>query len=349
MTVRRRCHEPVARAMRRALRRAGALVGAITLCAMALAAPAAAQSTTAPDATLSPAIPAPTLPQILPPQPSRQPNPVVPRLTFPGLPQPQRPQNATPPAPDPGVPLRLSALYSEGGETINRGVTWRIFLEQASAPGGLRLVTTSNDAAASFRLPAGNYVINASYGRASLTKRVVIGTAAVQDGFVLNAGGLRLGGTVGERRIPDSRLSFSIFTGPGPGGVIVVDNVRPNRILRLPVGDYYVTSKYGDANAIMSGDVHVQAGRLSDVTLHHRAAQITLKLVSEKGGEAIANTAWSVLTPGGDAVQEAIGAFPSMVLAAGEYTVIARYEGHIFSDKFTVDSGLDREVEVLAR
>lgn len=332
----------------RVVLRAGILIGALALSSLGLAAPAAAQTTTAPDATLSPAVPAPALPQILPPQPSRQPNPVVPRLTFPGIPAPQRPQSP-PPTADPGAQLRLSALYSEGGETIGRGVTWRIFMEQNTAPGGLRLVTTSNDAAASFRLPAGNYVINASFGRASLTKRIVIGSAAVQDSFVLNAGGLRLGGTVGERRIPDSRLSFSIFTGPGPGGIIVVDNVRPNRILRLPVGDYYITSKYGDANAIMSGDVHVQAGRLSDVTLHHRAAQITLKLVSEKGGEAIANTAWSVLTPGGDAVQEAIGAFPSMVLAAGEYTVIARYEGKVFSDKFTVDSGVDREVEVLAR
>ena len=39
--------------------------------------------------------------------------------------------------------------------------------------------------------------------------------------------------------------------------------------------------------------------------------------------EALANTQWSVLTPGGDVVKEAIGAFPKVVLAEGEYSVVA--------------------------
>ncbi len=40
------------------------------------------------------------------------------------------------------------------------------------------------------------------------------------------------------------------------------------------------------------------------------------------GGEALANTSFSVLTPGGDVIRELIGAFPSLVLAEGEYVAI---------------------------
>ncbi len=37
-------------------------------------------------------------------------------------------------------------------------------------------------------------------------------------------------------------------------------------------------------------------GKLTEATIQHRAAQITFKLVSDAGGEAIADTAWSILT-----------------------------------------------------
>jgi hypothetical protein len=290
--------------------------------------------------------------QITPPpaQPSRQPAQQGPRLApfGPSPAAPARPQPEERPTVE-GTPVRLTAFHHEGSAPIARGLHWRIYVDQSDAPGGLRFVTESTESQPLLRLPPGGYIVSAAYGRASLTRRVMVGQVAIQDGFILNAGGLRLAATVGARRLPDGRVSYSVYTGPGPGGASVVEGARGGRILRLPVGDYHVVSRYGEANAIMSGDVRVQPGRLTEATLHHRAAQVTLKLVSEPGGEAIASTAWSVLTPGGDAVQESIGAFPSMVLAAGDYTVIARNEGRVYSARFTVEVGQDREVEVLAR
>jgi hypothetical protein len=96
-------------------------------------------------------------------------------------------------------------------------------------------------------------------------------------------------------------------------------------------------------------DVHVQAGKLIDIAVTHRAAVITLKLVNEARGEALANTQWSVLTPGGDVIKESIGAFPRVVLAEGDYRAIARNEGKTFQRDFKVITGVDGEVEVLAR
>ena len=114
-------------------------------------------------------------------------------------------------------------------------------------------------------------------------------------------------------------------------------------------GIYHIVSNYGDANSLVRSDIRVQSGKLTDATVTHRAAVITLKLVSDWGGEARANTQWTVLTPGGDVIKEAIGAFPRVVLAEGEYRAIARNDDKSYERTFRVVTGVDVEVEVLAR
>jgi hypothetical protein len=100
---------------------------------------------------------------------------------------------------------------------------------------------------------------------------------------------------------------------------------------------------------VVRSDIRVLAGKLTDVTVTHRAAVITLKLVGSKGGEALANTAWSVITPAGDVIKEYNGAFPRVVLSEGEYRVIAKNEGKVFERPFNVTNGVDGEIEVIAR
>ena len=110
-----------------------------------------------------------------------------------------------------------------------------------------------------------------------------------------------------------------------------------------------VAQKPGDANATVRSDIRVEVGKLTDATITHRAAIITLKLVNERGGEARANTQWSVLTPGGDVIKESIGAFPRVILAEGEYRAIARNDNRTYEGEFRVDNGVDREVEIIGR
>jgi hypothetical protein len=93
----------------------------------------------------------------------------------------------------------------------------------------------------------------------------------------------------------------------------------------------------------------VQVGKLTDVVVNHHAAVMVLKLVNQRGGEALANTEWTVLTPGGDVIKESTGAFPKVVLAEGEYRAIARNEGRTYEQAFKVTTGLDGEIEVLAK
>ena len=67
------------------------------------------------------------------------------------------------------------------------------------------------------------------------------------------------------------------------------------------------------------------------------------------GGEAIADTAWSVLTASGDIVSESVSAFPSIVLAEGQYSVVARNKDKNYTRDFTVKAGENRDVEVLLK
>ena len=120
-------------------------------------------------------------------------------------------------------------------------------------------------------------------------------------------------------------------------------------VVPVPEGTYHIVSNYGDANSTVRSDIRVQAGKLTDTTVNHRAAIITLKLVNERGGEARANTQWSVLTPGGDVIKELIGAFPRVILAEGEYRAIARNDNKTYEGAFRVVNGVDSEVEVIAR
>jgi hypothetical protein len=48
-------------------------------------------------------------------------------------------------------------------------------------------------------------------------------------------------------------------------------------------------------------------------------------------------------------IKESIGAFPRVVLAEGEYRAIARNENRSYEREFKVITGVDGEVEVLAR
>ena len=83
----------------------------------------------------------------------------------------------------------------------------------------------------------------------------------------------------------------------------------------------------------------------------HRAAAMTIKLVDSPGGEALANTAFTILTPGGGVIREIgemIGAFPAATLADGEYVAIARHASKTYQTTFKVVSGVDKDVEFLA-
>jgi hypothetical protein len=250
------------------------------------------------------------------------------------------------------VALALSARFGKAEPAIEGGLTWRVYAAKPDAKGAFRLVQEDKSPAPTMVLPAGSYIVHVGFGLATAVKPVRLYGPTVREQFDLPAGGLRIEGRVGDHPIPAGQISFDVFKGsqfePGERRPIAA-NVMTGNVVVVPEGTYYIVSNYGDANAVVRSDIRVRAAKLTDVTVTHRAAAITLKLVAEKGGEALANTAWSVLTPGGDVIKESIGAFPRVILAEGEYRAIARNEGNVFEREFKVVTGVDGDVEVLAR
>ena len=66
---------------------------------------------------------------------------------------------------------------------------------------------------------------------------------------------------------------------------------------------------------------------------------MTFKLVQSPGGEALADTQWSILTTTGDVVKENAGALPTHILAVGDYAVVAKHGSESYTSKFNVASG----------
>ena len=230
---------------------------------------------------------------------------------------------------------------------MQSGLIWRLYEEKldGSQP---TLVEKSTAPTPSFSVRPGNYVVHAAYGFAGSSRRIAVQSGLVVERLAISAGALKVGGAIGETPIAANRLAVSVYVpiGSNSEGRLVVGNVRGGEVVRLPEGTYHVVSTYGESNAITRADLSVEAGRMTEATLNHRAATVTLKLVAAAGGDAFAGTAFSVLTPGGDVIREAIGAFPSVTLAEGDYVLIARHEGQVYTREFKVESGLDRDIEV---
>lgn len=288
----------------------------------------------------------------MPPMPRPRPNPD----NLPASPAPKAEPAAATPASEAIAaltsapqPVTLTARITQDGAPIPDGLVWRIFDTRPDASGELALVAKSDVGAPTVELPPGDYVVHVAYGRAQTSEPLSVATGANEKSFVLDAGALRLNSAVtGDVAIPASLLKFDIFTaGEENERAMVAQGLAPNDIVTLNAGTYHIVSYFGSINAVVRADLRVEAGQLTDATLYHHASQVSFKLVSEVGGEAIADVEWTVKTADGATVFSELGAFPSTVLAEGDYLVLAKQGAQVFNREFQVHPGSAREIEVL--
>jgi hypothetical protein len=247
-------------------------------------------------------------------------------------------------------PVTLMAEVTDGGRTISDGLVWRIYTTRPNTSGELELAGKSDSAVARLQLPPGNYVVHVAYGRAQASDTMTVVEGPNTKQLVLEAGGLRLNAAVtGEVPIPINLLRFDVFTSGATDAdrALVAQNMGANDIVTLNAGTYHVVSYFGEVNAVVRADLKVEPGQLTDATLYHRAAQVSFKLVSEAGGEAIADVDWTVKTADGTTVFTDTGTFPSTVLQEGDYLVLGKRGETVFNRAFEVQPGQPKEIEVL--
>lgn len=250
--------------------------------------------------------------------------------------------------------VRLEAVLLDEGDPIENGLVWRIFDPTPGEDGKLKLIAASEGGSIDLDFEPGNYFIHVAFGRAGVTRKlsVVENEDVGKQQFVLDAGGLILKAVSGNnRRIPPQYLTFSIYSGEDQAAQdsdrqLVLEGVRPEVIVRLNEGTYHVVSNYGDINAVTRADLRVVKGKLTEVQMQHRAAEVRFKLVSKPGGEGIADTAWAIYSSSGDIIREMAGSSPRLILSEGDYTAIALHQSKEHASEFHVSPGQNKDVEV---
>jgi hypothetical protein len=246
-------------------------------------------------------------------------------------------------------PVTLVARLTEEGAALPDGITWRVFETRTDAAGDLILAQKSDEATAHMQLAPGDYVVHLAYGRAQITDTLTVTEGDNTKQLILDAGAMRLNAAVtGDVPIPINLLRFDIYTaGSESTRTLVAQNLSPNDIVTLNAGTYHIVSYFGDVNAVVRADLRVEPGQLTEATLYHKAAQVSFKLVSEAGGEAIADIDWTIKTADGQTIFTQTGAFPTTVLGEGDYLVLAKRGEQVYNREFQVQSGPPRDIEVL--
>lgn len=247
--------------------------------------------------------------------------------------------------------LQLEAHMTQGGPAIKNGLVWRVFAPTVGNDNKLPLIAHSEGGPAEFSLAPGDYLIHVAFGRAGITQHIMLEAGkTLSEHMVLNAGGIKLNAILPDGKINESQLKFSIYADLNEGSeqALIIPNVKAGTVVRLNAAVYHVVSNYGTANAVVRSDIRVEAGKLTEVTMQHRAAQITLKLVRQKGSEALADTSWAIMNDSGDIVREVANAYAYIILAEGDYVAIAKNKDQIYQKEFSVSSGHDQEIEIAA-
>jgi len=270
-------------------------------------------------------------------------------------PQPAEPlpdmQSADADAP---VPIRLTAYLAGNEQRMMRGLIWRIFSGRAGDDGRYQIVQESRDARPTLKLKPGSYFVNVSWGLAHSTKRLeVMPGQPAHEQVVLKTGAIRLNARQASGApISADQTRFHIYSDKtdqfGERERIIAD-APSGPVIRLNTGTYFVVSRYGDSNAVVESRVEVKPGKLSEMILIHDASRVTFRLVQRPGGEAIADTRWTIKKTDGVVVERSAGAFPTHVLTSGKYRVEAQHNGKLFTREFELAGGGAQQVEVLMR
>jgi len=247
--------------------------------------------------------------------------------------------------------VNLVALLTVDGQRIDQGLVWRIYAAKHDMRSPSKLLMTKRDPSPTVMLEPGEYIVNAAFGRADITRKIIVMPgAATSEKFVLNAGGLRVKVLVDGIEPPTNTVAYDVLSSErdqSDNRVRVLVGAKPHLINRLNAGIYRIVSHYGDANAKVETDVTVEAGKLTETTITHSAARVTFKLVTRVGGEALPDTQWTVRTPDGQVVMQSVGALPTHILAPGKYMVTAKSSTGVYKRDFALANGDVAQVEVL--
>lgn len=229
--------------------------------------------------------------------------------------------------------LELTARLSEDGEVITRNIAWTI------RRAGGEAVLASESGSVDISLAPGDYIINVEYGAAAVSRAVSLPPGMrLMVGFVLDAGGLRIASRMAAGDFPPLHPRMRIFA--LPSGRMVAPDDTGDGVMRLPAGRYRVEARAHAGNAAAVSDVEIKPGRISTVTVTHKAGLARLAFV----GAPTAEVTWDVEDAKGRPVAREAGLSADLVLLPGTYTARAAVGGEELSARFQIAAGETRDI-----
>jgi Ca-activated chloride channel homolog len=244
----------------------------------------------------------------------------------------------TPGAPANAATLKASAYQTQGGEPINKDVSW--VLTPGDSP---TVVERSYDAVWNAAIPPGQYQLQIEHGSAKATvpikieagkvldQRIVLGSGTVKASAVMKEGG----------PLVEKEVAWEIGTVDSEGEfnrIAVSYDGQPSFV--VPAGNYRVNCKRGQASAGV--DVAVESGQTATKTVILKAGVLDPVAALPEGTQP-KEIAWHILGAANeegerDKIAVSYDAKPRFYLPAGKYLVT--WEG-------TKDKG-SAEVELIA-
>jgi len=249
--------------------------------------------------------------------------------------------------------LKLSARPAIGAQTLSDKVHYTIYKGAQSLDGKREQITQSNKTTPTFWLPAGEYFIKANYGLASANMTVQIkANQRTEKTVIINAGALRLSSRV--EGLPE-KLKSQVFYIIYDAKADLEGNYREifttsqaERTVRIPPGEYLIEGRWGNTNARTPVSAVVTAGKLTNATVIHRAGRARFKLTSVPGGTPTGKPYWTFYDFSGAEIGRNVKPTPERIFSAGKYTVVVRYDDQEFKAGFTIKSGDEKQIDIVA-
>ena len=249
--------------------------------------------------------------------------------------------------------LELSGAAAPGGAPLKRMV-YRVekISDQTGSVEREVLRTAAHNPR--IRLPSGEYLIHATHDLAKTSERATVQPGRITRKIInMNAGALRISSKFsGSANKFKDRVSYKIFAStPQFDGERreIARTTRLGKTFRLNVGHYIVAGQLGNLNATVEANVTVEAGKLTDVALVHKAGLVSLSLVKRPGGQPEQNVFWLLLDNRGRELWRTSRPTPRFALAKGRYRAVAEISGKRLEKKFTIASGQEKKIELAVK
>jgi len=249
--------------------------------------------------------------------------------------------------------LRLFARPAIGAEILQDKVHYAIYKSAVSLEGKRQKITQLTQSSPALWLSAGNYFITATYGLASASVEVrITANRRTEKTIIVNAGALRLSSKI--EGLPEkltSQVLYVIYDAKADteGNYReVFSTAQAEGIVRLPPGEYLIEGHWGNTNARVPMSAVVKAGKPTNATVVHSAGRARFKLKSVSGGAPTGQPFWIFYDISGAEIGRNVKPSPERIFAAGRYIVVVRYQNQRFRAEFSIKSGDQKRIDIVA-